>query len=240
MAAVDSQLSCLRLASPPCCLHALALAALRLSCVAASAFGRVSGGNWQWLPTCVYAATHLLLPIVPFIPSTVCPPRLTMDNLDSHQGQPRQLDDGLASLFQGSHASSSSSAASSHSLLLSLSQTLHGLQAHPSESIPELQEEILPLLALPAPDGVSALLPIWKGAFEGKASEPTGYTSNEEVRTNVQIALASARLLRNVVGGCEPLQNLVFERTAGEILALLRLGSSLAFVSDPEREYLVI
>lgn len=158
-----------------------------------------------------------------------------MDKLDSHQEQPRQLDDEIASLFQGTH-SSSSSASSSHSLLLSLSQTIHGLQANPSESVPQLQEEILPLLALPAPHGVSALLPIWKGAFEGKASEPTGYTSNEEVRVNVQVALVSARLLRNVVGGCQPLQNLVFERTAGEILALLRLGSSLAFVSDPERE----
>ncbi|PWN17946.1 hypothetical protein BCV69DRAFT_89138 [Microstroma glucosiphilum] len=124
-----------------------------------------------------------------------------MDQLDSHQGQPRQLDDGLAALFQGSHpSSSSSSVSSSHGLLLSLSQTLHGLQAHPSVSVPQLQEEILPLLALPAPDGVSALLLIWKGAFEGKASEPTGYTSNEEVRINVQVALASARLLRNVVG----------------------------------------
>lgn len=148
-----------------------------------------------------------------------------------------------ASLTSSATVTSSSSSSSSSStiltgsdseLLLALQQTLRHVQASP-EQLAQTREQLVPLLTT----GSRAFAPIWRRAFESKAAEPSGFSQSEDVQIKVQIALFSTRLLRNLAIGDERAQVVLFDGLCGDILTLLRLGSSLAFSTDPELQPLV-
>lgn len=149
--------------------------------------------------------------------------------------------------FDNTTAASSSNASSSASsspplrpqVLAAFQHALRTSSASPNH-IAQAREQLLPLLIPSSRDaGIYSLAALWNEAFESKASEPSGYSQSEEVQLKVQLALTSARLLRNIVGGDGPAQQLVFDTVSGQVLNTLRLGSSLAFSADPELQPLV-
>lgn len=120
-------------------------------------------------------------------------------------------------------------------ILQAIQQTSAYLQARP-DALPSIRSQLTSLLEIEAPYGASTLVPLWKAAFESKASEPAGFSQDEAVQTKVLLAIASVRMLRNLVAGDQEMQQVLFDRISGQVLQLLRLASSLAFASDPERE----
>ncbi|PWN27022.1 hypothetical protein BDZ90DRAFT_260699 [Jaminaea rosea] len=151
------------------------------------------------------------------------------------------LRDGL--LSEGSSPSSSSSSPApvrESDLLLALQQASSLAQTN----LEGVREELLPLLALResgsgSPRGAAVFAPLWKSVFEIKAKEPSGFSQSERVQIKVHLSLLSSRLLRNLVAGHPQAQQLIFDCLCSDTLALLRLGSSLAFSSDPEIQPLV-
>lgn len=114
-------------------------------------------------------------------------------------------------------------------LLTALQQTLRHIQSSPG-ALFHTRQQLLPFLATSA----HAFSSLWRQAFESKAVEPSGFSHSEAVQIKVHLALTSARLLRNLVVGDNQTQVVVFHSLCGETLNLLRLGSSLAFSTDPE------
>lgn len=181
--------------------------------------------------------THLDLPtaLVDFL----CQKHIQPGNEDLSKSLERHRQQQAGTLpHHPASASDSSFSQSDHELFHGCQQVLTMLSSSPQQALPHVRSHILPLLALPSPAGASAFLHLWKRAFEIKGKENAGYSDSYETQVTVQAAVAAARLLRNVVAGEDQLQAIAFQRMGAGMLSLLRLGSSLAFASDPERESL--